>query len=49
MSKKMKFKLGPTFIVLIKELGIKDMLKSAAIMIFVAIVVGGLMNLLIRF
>ena len=38
-----------TFIVLIKELGIKDMLKSAAIMIFVAIVVGGLMNLLIRF
>ena len=38
-----------TFIVLIKELGIKDMLKSAAIMIFVAIIVGGLMNLLIRF
>ncbi|UCD55865.1 MAG: ferrous iron transporter B [Candidatus Omnitrophota bacterium] len=38
-----------TFAVLIRELGIKDMLKSAAIMVSVAIVVGGLLNLVLRF
>ncbi len=38
-----------TFAVLIRELGIKDMLKSAAIMISVGIVVGGLLNLVLRF
>ena len=36
-----------TFIMLVKELGIKDMLKSAAIMIFVAIIVGALLNLVL--
>ena len=38
-----------TFAVLIRELGIKDMLKSAAIMVSVGIVVGGLLNLVLRF
>ncbi len=33
-----------TFVVLIKELGIKDMLKSALIMISIALLVGGLLN-----
>ena len=36
-----------TFVVLIKELGIKDMLKSASLMIFVALVVGIIMNLVL--
>ena len=36
-----------TFIVLIKELGIKDMVKSAFLMILTAIIVGGLMNLIL--
>ncbi len=38
-----------TFAVLIRELGIKDMLKSAAIMVSVGIIVGGLLNLVLRF
>jgi len=38
-----------TFVVLVKELGIKDMLKSALIMIVVATVVGGLLNAILRF
>jgi len=38
-----------TFAVLVKELGIKDMLKSAGIMIGVAIIVGGLLNLILWF
>ena len=38
-----------TFAVLVKELGIKDMLKSAALMITSAVVVGGLLNLILRF
>lgn len=38
-----------TFIVLMKELGIKDMLKSASLMVLVAIVVGGLLNIVLRF
>ncbi len=36
-----------TFIVLVKELGIKDMAKSAFLMILTAIIVGGLMNLIL--
>jgi len=36
-----------TFAVLIKELGVKDMLKSTAIMIFTAVLVGGLMNVIL--
>ena len=38
-----------TFAVLVKELGIKDMLKSACIMVFAALVVGGLLNLILKF
>jgi len=36
-----------TFIVLIRELGIKDMLKSALIMMFVALLVGSILNLIL--
>jgi len=36
-----------TFAVLIKELGIKDMLRSLAIMLFVALSVGALLNLIL--
>jgi len=36
-----------TFMVLFRELGFKDMLKAAAIMIFVAITVGGTLNLIL--
>jgi ferrous iron transport protein B len=36
-----------TFVVLIKELGLKDMLKSALIMITTALVVGGIMRLVL--
>ena len=36
-----------TFIVLVKELGIKDMLKSAVIMMFVALIVGALLNIIL--
>ena len=38
-----------TFAVLVRELGLKDMLKAAVIMISVAIIVGGLLNLILRF
>ena len=38
-----------TFIILVKELGIKDMMKSAGLMIGTAIVVGGILNLILRF
>lgn len=38
-----------TFTVLLKELGVKDMLKSAMLMVITAIIVGGLMNLLLQF
>ncbi len=43
----MYFPCVATFAVLIKELGTKDMVKSAAIMIVCAIVVGGLLNLIL--
>lgn len=36
-----------TFVVLFKELGLKDLLKSTMIMIGISLVVGGLLNLLI--
>lgn len=36
-----------TFVVLLKELGVFNMLKSAAIMVVAALLVGGLLNLLI--
>ena len=38
-----------TFTVLLKELGLKDMLKSATLMVITAVIVGGLMNLLLQF
>lgn len=44
----MYFPCVATFIVLIKELGIKDMAKSAAIMVSSALAVGGLLNLILR-
>jgi ferrous iron transport protein B len=43
----MYFPCVATFAVLIKELGIKDMAKSAAIMFASAVVVGGLLNFLL--
>ena len=36
-----------TFVVLIKELGVRDMLKSVGIMIVAALLVGGLLNLIL--
>ena len=36
-----------TFAVLIRELGIKDMLKAAAIMLFTSVIVGALLNLIL--
>jgi ferrous iron transport protein B len=36
-----------TFVVLLRELGSKGMLKAAAIMITVALAVGGLLNLIL--
>lgn len=44
----MYFPCVATFAVLVKELGIKDMLKSAAIMILSALVFGGLLNFVLR-
>ena len=38
-----------TFAVLVRELGIKDMLKSALIMFSAAILVGGILNLVLKF
>jgi ferrous iron transport protein B len=43
----MYFPCVATFIVLLKELGIKDMIKSALIMIVSSIVVGSLLNLVL--
>ncbi|MFP4028987.1 MAG: FeoB small GTPase domain-containing protein [Candidatus Brocadiia bacterium] len=42
------FPCAATFVVLFKELGLKDMAKSALIMIFVAFTTGGLLNLLLK-
>jgi len=38
-----------TFVVLVRELGIRDMLKSASLMIITAIVVGGILNIVLQF
>ena len=43
----MYFPCVATFTTLAKELGIVDMLKSAAIMIISSLVVGGLLNLIL--
>jgi len=43
----MYFPCAATFAVLVRELGVKDMIKSAAIMIFSAILVGGVLNLIL--
>jgi ferrous iron transport protein B len=43
----MYFPCIATFAVLIRELGIRDMIKSAAIMISSALIVGGLLNLIL--
>ncbi|KPL03189.1 MAG: iron transporter FeoB [candidate division Zixibacteria bacterium SM1_73] len=43
----MYFPCVATFAVLIKELGIRDMLKSALIMISSALIVGGILNLIL--
>jgi ferrous iron transport protein B len=36
-----------TFMVMLKELGVKDMIKSACIMILVALIVGGVLNFIL--
>jgi len=43
----MYFPCIATFAVLVKELGVKDMFKSALIMIFSTLLVGGLLNLIL--
>lgn len=43
----MSFPCIATFIVLLKELGLKDMLKATGIMIFSAFLVGGILNLVL--
>ncbi len=43
----MYFPCVATFAVLVKELGVKDMLKSAGIMIISALTVGGILNLVL--
>ena len=44
----MYFPCVATFAILVKELGIKDMLKSALIMIVATLIVGGILNLILR-
>ena len=44
----MYFPCFATFVVMLKELGIVDMLKSVLIMIISTIIVGGLLNLILR-
>ena len=43
----MSFPCVATFVILIRELGIKDMLKSTAIMLVAALIMGGLLNLIL--
>ncbi len=43
----MYFPCVATFVVMFKELGFRDMLKSSLIMVSVAILVGGLLNLIL--
>lgn len=44
----MYFPCFATFMVMLRELGIKDMLKSAAIMLLTTLIVGSLLNLLLK-
>lgn len=44
----MYFPCFATFVVMLRELGIKDMLKSVLIMLISTIIVGGLLNLILR-
>jgi len=43
----MYFPCIATFVVLFRELGLKDLMKSACIMIFMALLVGGLLNIIL--
>ncbi len=43
----MYFPCVATFVVLIRELGIKDMIKSAFVMIITTLIVGGILNLIL--
>ncbi len=42
----MSFPCVATFVMLGRELGVKDMLKATAIMIIMALVVGGILNII---
>lgn len=44
----MYFPCFATFVVMLRELGIKDMLKSVLIMLISTLIVGGLLNLILR-
>jgi ferrous iron transport protein B len=44
----MYFPCAATFVVMLRELGVKDMLKSSAIMLLSTLIVGGLLNLILR-
>lgn len=43
----MYFPCIATFTILVKELGVKDMLKAAAIMVLTSFTVGGILNLIL--
>jgi ferrous iron transport protein B len=43
----MYFPCVATFVVLLKEMGVKDMLKTASIMIVSSLIVGGTLNLIL--
>jgi ferrous iron transport protein B len=43
------FPCAATFIIMVRELGAKDMLRAAVIMVFTTIIVGTLLNLLLWF
>jgi len=43
----MYFPCAATFVILVKELGVRDMIKSSAIMVFSAILAGALLNLVL--
>ncbi len=45
----MYFPCIATFVVMIKELGVKGMIKSAIIMVLTTLIVGGILNLLIHY
>jgi len=43
----MFFPCAATFVILLRELGVKDMLKASGIMVLAALVMGGLLNLIL--